>query len=103
MGIEIKQSAETLGHSNENCANPIFIFKPLVYGRGSNCWQVIKEVSVLLENRPEDAGHRKVHSDIEGIRQHGFQFILPKSRRSIPATWTRSRLASVINEQMLGS
>src|SRR5437660_7082150 len=60
-------------------------------------------MAVLLEKRPKNTGHREVHANIKGIGQYSRQFFLPETCRSVPATWTSSRLASVTNEQTFGS
>lgn len=58
-------------------------------------------MTVLSKDWPEKAWNRKVDAHVGDVWKYGFQFVLPKSRGSIPTTRTSSRFAGVTNDHLV--
>jgi hypothetical protein len=88
-------------HGDEKHAHSVSCLHPLLYSFGRHGGYPVKQMSILLENRPEFAWHRKRYAAIRNLGENGLQILLPGFGGTLPPRCTKSRFARVKNQLVL--
>jgi hypothetical protein len=67
MRIEVQAPTEGVGHHHDESANTVPNFQVLLYHCACEGWQVVKEMPILLKDRPENIRHREGNSNVGDI------------------------------------
>src|SRR5262249_21372519 len=81
-------------HNERSCAT--FHADPLINHGSSQDWQIMKKMTVPLENSPEFAGHSEHDARVRNVRKRRFLLIQPLECGSVSATSAESRFASMV-------
>src|ERR1700688_139405 len=95
MRNEVKESAESLLHNNNNQAHAISCLCPLLNGLSSHSRDSTKDVSVLLNNRSKFYRHRKGYADIGYVRKDNLQMCVRFFCGALSTAATESRFAGM--------
>src|SRR5437588_11662902 len=101
MGVEIQKAAKGVLHDHEKHPHSVPSLHPLLYSFSRHHGYPMKQMSVLLENRPEFARHGQGYANIGHLWESGLQILLPRFRGTVSTACTESRLAGVIDNLAL--
>src|SRR6266851_3762666 len=99
--IEVKVSAEGVTNDQYHQSGPVHIFGPLLDNGCTQGRQIIEEMTIAEEDRPEHVRHSKHDSGELHIGQRCPHFALPEVRRSVPTAGASARLAGMMDHFVL--
>lgn len=93
--VEFQVSSERVLNDHDQHSRSVPHIDPLLDYSGTESGQVVKEVTVLLEDRPEFSRHGENDARVWNVWKNGLLFFQPLERSPIPATGTEPRLTSI--------
>jgi hypothetical protein len=82
-------------HDNQLCTT--LPFRPLLKDFGTQYWKIVQQVSMLLEDRPQNIRHSEHHTHIRDVGKRVVHLLLPAFHCPLSANRTTPGFASVKN------
>ena len=88
MAVEVEMTAEGVRDHDDHQANAVFLSRPLLQHLRAQDGEIVQEMPVPPEQRPEDIGHGQADVGIRDVGQFSRLVALPGSGGLVPATGT---------------